>query len=147
MKNPGRLGRAAEVCAATWAPSNEEDFDFTVDLRGWKPTPRLIDGPGLPGIAGVLQAQHNLLVHLTTFPDAMSLRIVLDSQRVVSRETAKRLARHDQSLAATWEGRADAYGRLVKETRTSAAGSATVDQRQARAPSPPPGRGSFPQTG
>lgn len=117
LKNPGRLGRAAEVCAATYGPSDNRGPDYAVDLRGWKPTPQLIDAPRLTGISGVLQAQHNLLVHLNTFPDATSLRIVLDSQRVVSRETTKRLSPHDQANATKWEVRAETYGRLVKETR------------------------------
>lgn len=117
LKNPGRLGRAAEVCAATCGLSGNGRLDYVVDLRGWKPAPRPIGGPGLPGVAGVLQAQHNLLVHLNSFPDATRLRVVLDSQRVVSRETARRVAPHDQALAATWEQRAETYGRLVRETR------------------------------
>ena len=117
LKNPGRPGRAAEVCAATCGLAGTGRLDYVVDLRGWKPAPRLIGGPGLPGAAGVLQAQHNLLVHLNSFPDATSLRVVLDSQRVVSRETARRVAPHDQALAATWEQRAETDGRLVRETR------------------------------
>lgn len=82
LKNPGRLGRAADDCAATCGPSDTGSLDYAVDLRGWKPAPQLMQGPGLTGIATVLQAQHNLLVHLDSFLDAMSLRIVLDSQRV-----------------------------------------------------------------
>jgi hypothetical protein len=39
-------------------------------------------------LTGVLQAQHNLLVHLGEFPDARSLRLVLDSQRILSRNAA-----------------------------------------------------------
>jgi hypothetical protein len=114
LKDPGRLGRAAEVCAAY---SGYGEADYSVDRRGWKPPARLIDGPGLPGIAGVLQAQHNLLIHLIKFPDAQSLRVVMDSQRIVSREVAHRLTEHDPDLAARWERRAETYGRLVHQTR------------------------------
>lgn len=67
LKDPGRLGRAAEVCAAY---SGYGAPDYSVDRRGWKPPARLIDGPGLPGITGVFQAQHNLLLHLIKFPDS-----------------------------------------------------------------------------
>ena len=114
LKERGRLGRAAETCA-TWAGYGEPDY--TVDLRGWKPAPTLIEGPGLPGITGVLQAQHNLLIHLGTFPTAQNLRVVLDSQRIVSREAARRLELVDSTLAADWEQRGETYGRLVRETR------------------------------
>ncbi|MFT3871461.1 MAG: hypothetical protein QM714_02265 [Nocardioides sp.] len=114
LKDPGRLGRVAETCA-TWAGYWEPDY--TVDLRGWRPEPTLIEGPGLPGITGVLQAQHNLLIHLGTFPTANNLRVVLDSQRIVSRETAHGLQPFDPTLAARWERRAETYGRLVHETR------------------------------
>lgn len=114
LKEPGRLSRAAETCA-TWAGYGEPDY--TVDLRGWKPAPILIEGPALPGIAGVLQAQHNLLIHLATFPTAQNLRVVLDSQRIVSREAARRLEPLDPVLATRWQRRGKTYGRLVRETR------------------------------
>lgn len=114
LKERGRLGRAAGTCA-TWAGYGEPDY--TVDLRGWKPAPTLIEGPGLPGITGILQAQHNLLIHLGTFPTAQNLRVVLDSQRIVSREAARRLQVVDPTLAAHWEQRGEIYGQLVRETR------------------------------
>lgn len=112
LRDAGRLGRAAELCAA-YTGTNEHDH--TVDLSGWKPPALLIDGPGLPGIAGVLQAQHNLLVSLGAFPDARSLRVVIDSQRIVSLEAARRL--DNPELASRWQRRADTYGRLVHTTR------------------------------
>lgn len=114
LKDPGRLGRAAEVCAAY---SGYGDADYSVDRRGWKPPARPIGGPALPGIAGVLQAQHNLLLHLIKFPDAQSLRVVMDSQRIVSLEAAQRLKDSNPELAARWERRAETYGRLVHQTR------------------------------
>lgn len=112
LKGPGRLGRAAEICAAF---SGAGEPDHTVDLHGWKPPAQLIEGPAQPGVAGVLQAQHNLLIQLRGFPDARSLRVVIDAQRVVSLEAARRLV--DTGLATRWERRADTYGRLVHETR------------------------------
>jgi len=114
LKDPGRLGRAAEVCAAYSGYGNP---DYSVDRRGWKPPTRPIDGPALPGITGVLQAQHNLLLHLIKFPDAQSLRVVMDSQRIVSLEAARRLSDSNPELAARWERRAETYGRLVHQTR------------------------------
>jgi len=114
LKDPGRLGRAAEVCAAY---SGYGDPDYSVDRRGWKPPTRLIEGPGLPGIDGVLQAQHNLLLHLVKFPDAQSLRVVMDSQRIVSLAATRRLNESNPELAAPWQRRADTYGRLVHQTR------------------------------
>ncbi len=114
VKDPGRLGRAAEVCAAY---SGYGDSDYSVDRRGWKPPARPIDGPALPGITGALQAQHNLLLHLIKFPDAQSLRVVMDSQRIVSLEAARRLTNSNPELAARWQRRAETYGRLVHQTR------------------------------
>lgn len=114
LKDPGRLGRAAEVCAAYSGYGNP---DYSVDQRGWKPPTRPIDGPALPGITGVLQAQHNLLLHLIKFPDAQSLRVVMDSQRIVSLEAARRLTDSNPELAARWQRRAETYGRLVHQTR------------------------------
>lgn len=110
----GRLERAAAICA-TWAGDGEPDY--TVDRRGWRPAPALIEGQGLPGITGVLQAQHNLLVHLGHFPTAQNLRLVLDSQRNISREAARRLAPIDPVLAERWQQRGGTYSRLVREAR------------------------------
>jgi hypothetical protein len=114
LKDPGRLGRAAEVCAAYSGYGNP---DYSVDERGWKPSASPINGPALPGITGVLQAQHNLLLHLIKFPDAQSLRVVMDSQRIVSLEAARRFTDSDAELAGRWQRRAETYGRLVHQTR------------------------------
>lgn len=114
LKDPRRLGRAAEVCAAY---SGYGDPDYSVDRRGWKSPTRPIDGPGMPGITGVLQAQHNLLLHLIKFFDAPSLRVVMDSQRIVSLEAARRLTDSNPELAARWQRRAETYGHLVHQTR------------------------------
>lgn len=110
----GRLGRAAEVCAVF---AGNEDPDYTVDLRGWRPAPATTDEHALPGVTGVLQAQHTLLVHLGTFPDARSLRLVLDSQRIMSRTAAVHLEPHDPESAGQWRVREQAYQRLIRGTR------------------------------
>lgn len=109
LKDAGWLGRAAETCA-TFAGYDEPDY--TIDLRGWQPRPTLVEGPALPGLTGVLQAQHNLLVHLGEFPDARSLRLVLDSQRIVSRDAAT----FDTRAATDWSRRASTYLRLIRAT-------------------------------
>jgi hypothetical protein len=114
LKDQGRLGRAAEVCA-TFAGYDEPDY--TVDLRGWRPAPKTIDGPALPGITGVLQAEHNLLVHLANFPDARNLRVVLDSQRLVTGNAATLVESTAPELAAKWRTREATYLRLVRGTR------------------------------
>lgn len=109
LKEAGWLGRAAETCS-TFAGYDEPDY--TIDLRGWQPRPTLVEGPALPGLTGVLQAQHNLLVHLGEFPDARSLRLVLDSQRIVSRDAAT----FDTRAATDWSRRASTYLRLIRAT-------------------------------
>ena len=109
LKEAGWLGRAAETCA-TFAGYDEPDY--TIDLRGWQPRRTLVEGPGLPGLIGVLQAQHNLLVHLGEFPDARSLRLVLDSQRIVSRDAATL----DPRASAEWTARSSTYLRLIHAT-------------------------------
>jgi hypothetical protein len=114
LKDRGRLGRAAELCAVF---AGDDEPDYTVDLRGWRPAPTSIDGPALPGITGVLQAEHNLLVHLGKFPDAHSLRVVLDSQRIVSRAASGLTEPNDPQRAAKWRVRESTYHRLIHETR------------------------------
>lgn len=114
LPEPGRLERDAANCA-TWAEHGGPDY--TVDRRGWKPLPNLIEGPGLPGIPGVIHAQHNLLIHLGHFPTAQNLRVVLVSQRNLSREAARRLEPLDPALAARWRQRGATYGSLVRAAR------------------------------
>jgi hypothetical protein len=109
LKDAGWLGRAAEVCSTCAA---YDEPDYTIDLRGWQPRRNLVEGPGLPGLTGVLQAQHNLLVHLGEFPDARGLRLVLDAQRIVSREATAL----NVPASAEWSRRASTYLRLVRAT-------------------------------
>lgn len=114
LKDPGRLGRAAEACA-TFAGHDEQDY--SVDLRGWRPAETVIDNPPMPGVAGIAQGEYNLLVHLKQFPDAHSLRLVLDSQRIVSHEAATRAATAVPGLTQKWEARAETFKKLLRETR------------------------------
>lgn len=114
LHNQGWLGRAAEACAAH---AGYDEPDYTVDLRGWQPAPQLMDGPAMPGLAGVMQSQYNLLLHLDGSPDAHSLRVVMDSQRVVAREASLHIADVEPELAAKWATRSETYVKLVQATR------------------------------
>jgi hypothetical protein len=76
-----------------------------------------MNGPALPDLAGVMQAQYNLLLSLNEMPDARSLRLVMDSQRIVSHETAHRAADTEPGLTSKWSKREKTYTKLVRETR------------------------------
>ena len=114
LKGQNRLGQAAEACAA--APGYDEP-NYTVDLRGWRPPAKLTLDPVLPGLGGIVQCEYNLLVALKHFPNAHSMRMVLASQLIVSRETATRARDVDPEFAAKWRQRAETYASLVQETR------------------------------
>jgi hypothetical protein len=113
LPEQGRLGRAALVCAV-FAGYGEPDY--TVDLRGWWPPASTIDPPPRDGIAGVVQAEHNLLIHLTCFPDALNLKRVLDSQRALSRCLAVRVEDTAPELAENWTRRALTFANLQLAT-------------------------------
>ena len=114
LKDQGRLGRAAEVCA-NFAGGDEPDY--TVDFRGWRPPADLHRGPAPPGIRGVLQGEYNLLVTLKHFPDAHNMRLVLDSQRIVSHEAAGKVGAIAPLLMEKWEARTETFKTLIHETR------------------------------
>lgn len=107
LKDQGRLGRAAEVCATS---AMNDAQDYSVDLRGWRPPAAAIDGPPMPGLGGILQGEHNLLVHLKQFPDAHNMRLILDSQRIVSHGgAADTVGATLRALADKWEARAETF--------------------------------------
>ncbi len=87
---------------------------------GWRPALELIKGPGLRGSAGVLQAEQNLLIHLSQLPDARGLRLVIDSQPVLSNDLAERVKDDFPSLVGRWGSRAATYTKLAKECRNLA---------------------------
>jgi hypothetical protein len=136
LRQPNRLERAADRCAAR---AGYDEPDYTVDLRGWQPAPTLMDGPALTGLAGVVQAQYNLLLLLGEFPDAHCLRVVMDSQRVVAHAVSLRIAAVEPQLSAKWAARAKTYGTLVQATRDlsgilgtgAAAGRGSIAARRA----------------
>jgi hypothetical protein len=110
------LGRAAAVCAAH---AGYSEPDYSIDHRGWRPPVQLVDGPALPGLDGVLQAQNNLLVHLRHQPDAYSLRLIFDSQRIVSARAAVigNVLGAPTMVAERWLRRSDTYRLLIDQTR------------------------------
>jgi hypothetical protein len=110
----GRLDRAAKACAA-FAEVGEPDL--SVDQHGWRPPSALIEGGPLPGIAGVLQAQHNMLVHLARFPNMLNLRRVIDGQRIVSAVAARLGASVAPDLVERWREREQVYQQLIVQTR------------------------------
>jgi len=117
LRDWASLGRAAQVCAVF---AGYDGQDHTVDLRGWRPSLETIDGPDPGGLAGVIQTEQNLLIHLTRFPDARGLRLVIDSQRVLSHELGVRVREDLPTIANRWAGRAATYTRLAQECRNVA---------------------------
>ena len=114
IRERGRLDRAAQVCAVF---AGYDEPDYSVDHKGWRPTSATIDGGPLPGIGGVLQAEHNMLVHLARFPDALNLRRVMDGQRILSHEAARLAPDVGPELIEGWLEREQTYKRLIDETR------------------------------
>jgi hypothetical protein len=114
IRERGRLDRAAQVCAVF---AGYDEPDYSVDHKGWRPPPATINGGPLPGIGGVLQAEHNMLVHLAQFPNALNLRRVMDGQRILSHEAARRAPKVAPELIEKWLEREQTYRRLIDETR------------------------------
>jgi len=114
IRERGRLDRAAQVCAVF---AGYDEPDYSVDQKGWRPPPATIDGGPLPGIGGVLQAEHNMLVHLAQFPTALNLRRVMDGQRILSHDAARRAPNVAPELIEKWLEREQTYKRLIDETR------------------------------
>jgi hypothetical protein len=91
--------------------------DYTVDTLGWRPKTKPITGPAKPGILGVLQAEHNLVVRMKSVPNATNLRYVIDSQRLLCRHLVPFAARVDERLADRWTARAGTYAELQRHFR------------------------------
>ena len=62
----------------------------------------------------MLQAEHNLVVRMKSFPNATNLRYVIDSQRLLSRHLVPYATRIDDRLADRWNTRADTYADLQR---------------------------------
>lgn len=113
----GHLGRAAATCSAS---TGYDDPDYTVDHLGWRPPPAPIEGPARPGISGVVQAQHNLLIHLNRFPTALNFKRIIDSQRDLSHQLARHAAQVAPRLSQKWRTRAQTYTACSSKPATSA---------------------------
>lgn len=135
LNQPTRLDRAAECVSLT---ADQGGRDLTVDTRGWRSPAGLITGPVQPGVAGAVQAQHNTLVHLGEFPNALNLRRVLHSQARVSHEAARHTAIAAPDLFQGFAQRANLYHDLVAASRNlgglaGGGGRAVVDSQVAAA--------------
>jgi hypothetical protein len=109
-----RLGWAA---LATALDVSLGQPDYSVDRTGWRPRTKPIRGPAKPGILGVLQAEHNLLVRLQSFPNAMNLRLIVDGQRLLTTALIPYAQRIDPDLATRWQARAATYTQIQQDLR------------------------------
>lgn len=114
FKNPGRLGQAADVCSVLAAA---QEPDYSVDRHGWRPPPANISGPALPGIAGAVQAQHNMLIDLARFPNALNLRRIFRSQVEVTHQAGRHAIAAAPSLVEPFLDREQTYAMLAKASR------------------------------
>ncbi|MGH3087184.1 MAG: hypothetical protein ACRDSJ_07690, partial [Rubrobacteraceae bacterium] len=112
MPKPGRLAWAT---MATALEASLDPPDYSIDVRGWRPPARLVRGPAEPGLLGILQAEHNLLVRLNAVPSPLNLKKVVESQRVLSTVLAERVP--SSALATRWRRRAKTYGLVFNELR------------------------------
>jgi len=114
LHHPDRLGWAAMACALD---ASLDPPDYSIDMRGWRPKTKVITGPAKPGLLGVLQAEHNLTIRMQAFPSAMNLRLVVDSQRLLSGGLATRVQKVEPALHEAWVAREQTYIALQRELR------------------------------
>lgn len=114
LAHSGRLGWASLAAALD---VNLGQPDYAVDQLGWRPKTKIIPDPLRPGILGVLQAQHNLVIRMKTVPNATNLRLVVDSQRLVSAHLTPFAARIDDRLAQRWTERTETYSAIQQQLR------------------------------
>src|SRR3954452_14339837 len=114
LHRPKRLGWSALACALD---ASLEPPDYAIDLHGWRPPTKVIKGPGKPGLLGVLQAEHNLVIRMRSLPSAMNLRLVVDSQRLVSGQLASLVEKTEPALHDAWTVRERTYVDLQHELR------------------------------
>jgi hypothetical protein len=114
LAGSARLGWTALACALDVSLGQP---DYSVDQTGWRPRVKPMRGQPRPGVLGVLQAEHNLLIHLKAFPNATNLRLIVDSQRLLS----DRLAGHASTISAEvgdrWARRARTYTLIQQQLR------------------------------
>lgn len=92
--------------------------DYSIDDLGWRPMANPIRSNTVhPGMLGVLQAEHDLTVRLRRFPHLVNLRVVVDSQRLLSHHLIPFAARTQPGLVSCWETRTTTYTRLQHDLR------------------------------
>jgi hypothetical protein len=114
LHRPERLGWSALACALD---ARLDPPDYAIDMRGWRPPTKVVKGPGKPGLHGVLQAEHNLVIRMRSFPSAMNLRLVVDSQRLLSGQLASLVSKVEPALHDAWTVREGTYVDLQHELR------------------------------
>lgn len=91
--------------------------DHSLDAAGWQPRVRPMRGRVPAGLLGVLQAEHNVLAGLNSFPHALRLRLVVDSQRVLSVRLSPIVRRTDPAQVPFWDERAGTYAEVQRQLR------------------------------
>ena len=108
----GRTALAASLDVQLGQP------DYSIDDTGWRPrTKPLRFNTPRPGILGVLQAEHDLTVSLAAFPHLVNLRVIVDSQRILSTTLARLAAPSQPALAQEWAHRAGTYTQVQRDLR------------------------------
>jgi hypothetical protein len=110
-------GRLLTAATAVSEGLDAAALDASVDRLGSRPSRGIIEGPALPGLAGVLQAQHNVAVALSHFPSAFHLRHVLVAQADLSQQSARLAQQVGSPTAASFQERAALYRDLVVASR------------------------------
>jgi hypothetical protein len=114
LADRSRLGWAALAAALDVSLGQP---DYSVDQAGWRPRTKVLRGPVRPGVLGVLQAEHNLLVQLRSFPTATNLRLIVDSQRQLAERLAPLAERINDEYAARWVARGTTYALIQQQLR------------------------------
>ncbi|MFC7725526.1 hypothetical protein ACFQW6_10435 [Nocardioides sp. GCM10028917] len=91
--------------------------DHSLDTAGWQPRVRPMRGRVPAGLLGVLQAEHNVLAGLDHFPHALRLRLVVDSQRVLSARLSPLARRTEPAQVQFWDERAGTYEAIQRHLR------------------------------
>ena len=134
LRQPARLDRAAE--ATSLLAAGQSGLDPASPSEAGALLPGGSKDRPLPGIAGAVQAQHNMLVELGRFPNALNLRRVLLSQAQASHEAARHAKAAAPDLVERFSERVRLYRDLVAASRdvgglVGGGGQAVVDSQNA----------------
>lgn len=114
LPQAARLGWSALAAALD---VNLGQPDYSLDTVGWRPLTKPIRSPAKPGILGVLQAEHDLLVRLRSFPHLVNLRLIVDSQRLISGQLVPYAGRIDTTVADRWRARTATFTLIQQQLR------------------------------